>query len=224
AAEAAAALAVAETRGRHIAEEAVRQSQKLEALGQLTGGVAHDFNNLLSVIIGNAELIRGKPPERVERSIGQIMQAARRGAELTQRLLSSSSRRMLSPKPIDLTADLPRLTELLQTSLRGDIRLRCRFADGLWPVEVDPGELEIALINVAANARDAMPDGGRFEFTARNVTIFAGELPGAPDIGGQFVALALTDTGSGMMPDVAARAFEPFFTTKDVGRGTGLGL
>jgi two-component system NtrC family sensor kinase len=224
AAEAAAALAVAETRRRHIAEEAVRQSQKLEALGQLTGGVAHDFNNLLSVIIGNAELIRGKPPERVERSIGQIMQAARRGAELTQRLLSFSSRRMLSPKPIDLIADLPRLTELLQTSLRGDIRFRCRFADGLWPVEVDPGELEIALINVAANARDAMPDGGRFEFTARNVTIFAGELPGAPDIGGQFVALALTDSGSGMMPDVAARAFEPFFTTKDVGRGTGLGL
>ena len=224
AAEAAATLAAVETQKREIAEEAVRQSQKLEALGQLTGGVAHDFNNLLSIIIGNAELIRGKPPERVERAVGQIIQAAGRGAELTQRLLSFSRRRMLSPKPIDLAAGLPRLTELLQTSLRGNIRLRCQFADGLWPVEVDPGELEIALINVAVNARDAMPEGGRFEFTARNVTVFAGELSGAPDIGGQFVALALTDTGGGMPPDVAARAFEPFFTTKDVGRGTGLGL
>jgi len=224
AAEAAAALAAVETNKREIAEEAVRQSQKLEALGQLTGGVAHDFNNLLSVIIGNAELIRGKPPERVERAVGQIIQAAGRGAELTQRLLSFSRRRMLSPKPIDLAADMPRLTELLQTSLRGNIRLRCQFAEGLWPVEVDPGELEIALINVAVNARDAMPEGGRFEFTARNVTVFPGELSGAPDIGGQFVALALTDTGSGMSPEVAARVFEPFFTTKDVGRGTGLGL
>jgi two-component system, NtrC family, sensor kinase len=224
AAEAAAALAADETRKRQIAEEAMRQSQKLEALGQLTGGVAHDFNNLLSVIIGNAELIRGKPPERVERAVGQIIQAARRGADLTQRLLSFSSRRMLRPEPIDLTVDMPRLTELLQTSLRGNIRLRCQFAEGLWPVEVDHGELEIALINIAVNARDAMPEGGRFEFTARNVTVFAGELNGAPDLGGQFVALALTDTGSGMPADVAARAFDPFFTTKDVGRGTGLGL
>jgi two-component system NtrC family sensor kinase len=224
AAEAAAALAAAESHKRRIAEEAVRQSQKLEALGQLTGGIAHDFNNLLSVIIGNAELIRVRPPDRVERSVDQIMQAARRGAELTQRLLSFSRRRVLNPKTIDLARELPRFCELLKTSLRGDIRLRCQVADQLWSVEVDPDELAAALVNVALNARDAMPSGGRFELTARNVHVFAGELPGAPDIGGDFVAIALTDTGSGMAPEVTARAFEPFFTTKDVGRGTGLGL
>jgi two-component system NtrC family sensor kinase len=224
AAQAAAALAAAESHKRQIAEEAVRQSQKLEALGKLTGGVAHDFNNLLSVIIGNAELIRGKPAERVERSIAQIMQAARRGAELTQRLLSFSRRRVLNPKTIDLAEELPRLCELLRTSLRGDIQLRCQVADHLWPIEVDLGELEIALVNVALNARDAMAAGDRFELTARNAHVFAGELPGTPDIGGDFVLIALQDTGSGMPPEVAARAFEPFFTTKDVGRGTGLGL
>ncbi len=225
AAEASATLAAGETRKRQMAEEAVRQSQKLEALGKLTGGVAHDFNNLLSVIIGNAELIRGKPPERVERSVAQIMQAARRGAELTQRLLSFSRRRMLSleARPT-LTADMERLTGLLKTSLHGNISFRYQFAEGLWPIQVDPGELEVALLNIAVNARDAMPDGGRFELTARNVTVFAGELRGAPDLAGDFVALALRDTGSGMSREVAARAFEPFFTTKDVGRGTGLGL
>jgi two-component system, NtrC family, sensor kinase len=224
AAEAAAALAAVESHKRQIAEEAVRQSQKLEALGKLTGGIAHDFNNLLSVIIGNAELLRTRPADRLERSIGQIMQAARRGGELTQRLLSFSRRRVLNPRMIDLAEELPRLCELLKTSLRGDIRLRCQLAEQLWPIEVDPGELEAALVNVALNARDAMPTGGRFELTARNVHIFAGELPGTPDIGGDFVAIALQDTGSGMPQEVAARAFEPFFTTKDVGRGTGLGL
>lgn len=224
AAEAAAAITAEETHKRQIAEAAVRQTQKLEALGKLTGGVAHDFNNLLTVIIGNAELIRGRPPERIERSVGQIMQAARRGAELTQRLLSFSRRRLLCPQPIDLGADMPRLVELLKTSLRGDIEFHCELADDLWPIEVDPGELEIALLNVAVNARDAMQDGGRFELTARNVKVFADELPGAPELRGDFVAITLTDSGHGMSPDVAARAFEPFFTTKDVGRGTGLGL
>jgi two-component system NtrC family sensor kinase len=224
AADAVARFAAGETRKRQLAEEAVRQSQKLEALGKLTGGVAHDFNNLLSVIIGNAELIRGRPPERVERSVAQIMQAARRGAELTQRLLAFSRRRVLSPKPVDLTANMSRLTALLRTSLRGNIGFRSQIAEDLWPIEVDPGELEVALLNVAVNARDAMPEGGRFELTARNVTVFAGELRSAPDLDGDFVALALRDTGVGMSPEVAARAFEPFFTTKDVGRGNGLGL
>jgi two-component system NtrC family sensor kinase len=223
-AQAAATLAAVESHKRQIAEEAVRQSQKLEALGKLTGGVAHDFNNLLSVIIGNAELIRGKPPERIERSVEQIIQAARRGAELTQSLLSFSRRRVLNPRPVDLAANMPRLGELLKTSLRGDIAFSCEFAEDLWPIEVDPGELEIALLNVAMNARDAMPGGGRFEITARNARVFAGELPGAPDLGGDFVALVLRDTGTGMPPEVAVRVFEPFFTTKDVGRGTGLGL
>jgi two-component system, NtrC family, sensor kinase len=224
AAAAAAALAARESHKRQIAEEAARQSQKLEALAKLTGGVAHDFNNLLSVIIGNAELIRSKPPERIERSVEQIIRAARRGAELTQSLLSFSRRRALNPRPLDLTAEIPRMGELVRTSLPGNIAFRCQFAEDLWPIEVDRGELEIALLNVAMNARDAMPGGGRFEITARNARVFAGEFPDAPDLGGDFVALVLRDTGAGMPPDVAARAFEPFFTTKDVGRGTGLGL
>jgi two-component system NtrC family sensor kinase len=224
AAETLAATAAEETRRRWIAEEAARQAQKLEALGQLTGGVAHDFNNLLSVIIGNAELIRGKPPERVERSVNHIMQAARRGAELTQSLLSFARRRLLNPQPIDLAANMPRLGELLKMSLRGNIEFRCQVADDLWPIEVDPGELEVALLNLTVNARDAMPGGGRLELTARNVTVFAGELAGTPELSGDFVAITLRDTGSGMPPHVAERAFEPFFTTKDVGRGTGLGL
>jgi two-component system, NtrC family, sensor kinase len=223
-AAAAAALAARESHKRQIAEEAARQSQKLEALAKLTGGVAHDFNNLLSVIIGNADLIRSKPPERIERSVEQIIRAARRGAELTQSLLSFSRRRALNPQPLDLTTDMPRMGELVRTSLPGNIAFRCQFAEDLWPIEVDRGELEIALLNVAMNARDAMPGGGRFEITARNARVFAGEFPDAPDLGGDFVALVLRDTGTGMPPDVAARAFEPFFTTKDVGRGTGLGL
>ena len=216
--------AAAERRRREQAEDAVRQAQKMEALGKLTGGVAHDFNNLLAVIQGSAELAKIKPPERVGRLLDNILHAAQRGAGLTRQLLSFSRNQPLAPIVIDPRSEIPRLMELLKPSLRGDIGIELKVADDLWLVEVDSGEWEIALINIAVNARDAMPSGGSLQVEAANHIVAAGDIPTAPDLSGQFVRIALHDTGTGISADVAARAFEPFFTTKDVGRGTGLGL
>ncbi|HEY0526488.1 MAG TPA: PAS domain S-box protein [Stellaceae bacterium] len=213
-----------EAQERQRAEEALRQAQKMEALGELTGGVAHDFNNLLMVINGNLELLRQKAmPAGADRRIEAIERAVRSGEDLTKKLLSFSRRQALQPKIVDLNHRIPKLADLLRHSLRGDIEIRVDVAPDLWPVEVDPGELELALINLAANARDAMPKGGTFSISGRNVTLH-GEDENAGDLTGEFVSIAVTDTGTGIPEDIVQRVFEPFFTTKEVGQGTGLGL
>ncbi|KAA2242134.1 hybrid sensor histidine kinase/response regulator [Salinarimonas soli] len=212
----------AEVARRQAAEAALKQAQRLEAVGQLTGGVAHDFNNLLMVINGNVERLRRMgPDERQRRALEAIATAARRGASLTRQLLSFSRRQVHEPTVLDLRRSLPAVQDMLRSSLRGDIAVEIAVAPDLWPVKVDLSELELAILNIAVNARDAMPDGGRLTVAARNATLADGGVAG---LRGDFVALSLTDTGCGIPPDVAARVFEPFFTTKEVGRGTGLGL
>jgi len=203
------------------AREQLAQSQKLEALGQLTGGIAHDFNNLLMIVSGHTQLLRRRLNDSKDlRAIDAITAAAGRGETLTRQLLAFSRRQQLSPVVIDLGARIEALREMLASSLRGNIEIRYEIATGLWPVEVDPGELELALVNIAVNARDAMPDGGTITLMARNVP--HGADPGP--LAGDFVALSLTDTGRGIPPETLPKVFEPFFTTKEVGKGTGLGL
>jgi two-component system NtrC family sensor kinase len=224
AAAAAAAQALSEARRREQAELAAREAQKMEALGKLTGGIAHDFNNLLAVISGNAELALTRPPERARRLLESVIAAARRGERLTRQLLAFSRHRPAAAQRLDLREAVPRVLDMLRPVLRGDVQVRASVADCVWPVEVDPGELDIALLNLAINARDAMPGGGELQLRARNVP--AAELMrfGAHGLQGDHVALTVADTGQGMPPEVQARAFEPFFTTKEVGVGTGLGL
>ncbi len=213
----------AETVRREVAEAALKQAQRLEAVGQLTGGVAHDFNNLLMVVGGNVDRLKRYPvvDERQRRAIEAIEAAAQRGASLTRQLLSFSRRQTHEPVAIDLGQRLPQIQDMLRSSLRGDIAIDLRVADDLWPIKVDPSELELAILNIAVNARDAMQGGGRLTVTARNVSLADA---GAVGIVGDFVVLSIADTGTGIPPDVLMRVFEPFFTTKEVGKGTGLGL
>ena len=203
------------------AEEALRQAQRLEAMGRLTGGVAHDFNNLLMVASSGLDLLdRTDEPERRERLKSGIRQAMERGAALTSQLLAFSRRAALKPRVVDLGARIEAMRVLLERSLREDISVDIDIDPGLWPVEIDDNEFELALINISVNARDAMPEGGSLAIRAVNVPgTDAGDGTG-PDR----VRLEVSDTGAGMTPDVAARVFEPFFTTKAVGKGTGLGL
>jgi signal transduction histidine kinase/CheY-like chemotaxis protein len=199
-------------------EETLRQAQKMEAIGQLTGGVAHDFNNLLMVISGGLDMLdRQTDPNRRKRLMDGMRQAAQRGAGLTKQLLAFSRRQSLAPEAVDLERQIGSMRELLDRSLRGDVHVRLEFAPDLWPIEVDPGELELVLLNLAVNARDAMPEGGTILVRAENV-------PASPGSAGDFVRLSVVDTGTGMPPEVRARVFEPFFTTKDIGKGSGLGL
>jgi PAS domain S-box-containing protein len=212
-----------ETKAREAAQARLFQTMKLEALGQLTGGVAHDFNNLLAVIISGAALLRrSDDPARRERLIEAMDQAARRGADLTRRLLTFARRQALRPEPLDLRAWLEDARELLARSLRGDITIEVEAPEGLWPVLVDPGELELALLNLAVNARDAMPKGGTLRLQAANAEL--DRITDPDGLGGEFLRLSVRDSGTGMPPEVLARVFEPFFSTKEVGRGTGLGL
>jgi PAS domain S-box-containing protein len=204
-------------------EAALRQAQRLEAVGQLTGGIAHDFNNLLLVINGNAEVLRaGVRDAEYVRALDAIDRASKRGERLTRQLLAFSRQQTLTPSVIDLSERLPRLREMLGGSLRGDIAVAFDVPTTIWPIEVDAGELELALLNIAVNARDAMPSGGEFVVSAKNVTLSKRSSPDR--LAGDFIALTLTDTGEGIAPDDMAKVFEPFFTTKEVGRGTGLGL
>ncbi|MDA9545432.1 MULTISPECIES: ATP-binding protein [Bradyrhizobium] len=201
-------------------EETLRQAQKIEAIGQLTGGVAHDFNNLLMVISGGLDMLeRQTDPARRRRLMDGMIQAAQRGASLTKQLLAFSRRQKLRPEPVDVAAQIGGMRELLDRSLRGDVHVEFDFPDTLWPVEVDPGELELVILNLAVNARDAMPNGGTIVVRGEN-------LPGFNhgQIAGDYVRLSVIDTGVGMSPEILARVFEPFFTTKDVGKGSGLGL
>jgi PAS domain S-box-containing protein len=206
------------------AHERLAQSQKMEAMGQLTGGVAHDFNNLLMVMSGQSQLLRrrlGEDP-RVLRALDAIELSARRGQDLTRQLLAFARRQRLNPAPLSLSERAAYLDELLAASLGGGVEVRVEIPETVWAVEVDAGELELALLNLAVNARDAMPKGGRLTISARNARL-SGD-PVAPDLEGDFVALSVADTGVGIPPDILPRIFEPFFTTKEVARGTGLGL
>nr|WP_291687538.1 ATP-binding protein [Bradyrhizobium sp.] len=210
------------------AEEALRQAQKMEAIGQLTGGVAHDFNNLLTVIMGGLDIIRRSKPEdhaRIKRATDMALQGTQRAASLTGRLLAFSRRQPLEPKPLELTALVREMTELLHRTLGERIELEAVMASRLWPVEVDLNQLESAILNLAVNARDAMPDGGKLTIEAANTAL--DESYSARDtevIPGQYVMLSVSDSGSGMSKETLDHAFEPFYTTKEVGRGTGLGL
>ena len=201
------------------AEERVRQAQKIEALGQLTGGVAHDFNNLLMVISGGLEVIDTVAPARRDHIIGGMRQAVERGAGLSRQLLAFSRRQPLQPVPVDLAQHIGGMREMLNRSLRGDIKVTQAFDEDLWPVEVDPGELELVVLNLAVNARDAMPAGGTIRLRARNAPALNDE-----ELFGDYVEFSMADSGTGMLPEVLARVFEPFFTTKEIGKGSGLGL
>jgi two-component system NtrC family sensor kinase len=208
---------------RETAEAALRQSQRLEAIGQLTGGVAHDFNNLLMVVSGSVQRLRRDLVEdKHKRLLDMITTATQRGENLTRQLLSYSRRQMLAPQIIDLTRRLPEFRELLMRSLRGDIDIKVELPRERCAVKVDPGELELALLNLAVNAQDAMPDGGTLTLRIKPVTL-KGEAV-ADGLRGDFIALRVADTGAGIPADILPRVFEPFFTTKEVGKGTGLGL
>lgn len=208
----------------HRAHERLAQAQKMEAMGQLTGGVAHDFNNLLMVVSGQAQLLRrriGDDP-RGRKALDAIDMSTRRGQDLTRQLLAFARRQRLNPVALSLHERAATFGELMKASVGGAVQLKIDIPVAVWPVEADAGELELALLNLAVNARDAMPAGGALFLSARNVTLKSGEVD--PDIAGEFVALTLRDTGVGIPPDILPRVFEPFFTTKDVNRGTGLGL
>jgi signal transduction histidine kinase/ActR/RegA family two-component response regulator len=203
------------------AEEALRQAQRLEAMGRLTGGVAHDFNNLLMVASSGLDLLdRTEDPERREKLKAGIRQAMERGAALTSQLLAFSRRSALKPRVVDLAARIEAMRVLLERSLREDITVEVDLPPDLWPVEIDDNEFELALLNIAVNARDAMPDGGSIIIGGENV----GAGGDGPEDNRDHIRLTISDTGVGMSPEVAARVFEPFFTTKAVGKGTGLGL
>ena len=202
--------------------EQLFRSQKMEALGQLTGGLAHDFNNLLTAILGATDLALRNltDEERLRRMLDGIRNSAQRGAGITKQLLAFARAQQLEIKSIDLKAFLPEVTTLMRPSVRSNIDLIIEISDHLWNVEADPGALELALLNLAFNARDAMKDGGTLKISATNEL-----LKGKPEgLHGEHVALQVTDTGEGMTRETAERVFEPFFTTKNYGEGTGLGL
>ena len=210
------------------AEAALRQSQKMEAVGQLTGGLAHDFNNLLTGISGSLELMKmrmaqGRPAD-LERYVGIAQNAANRAASLTHRLLAFSRRQTLAPKPTDIKQLVSGIEELIQRSVGPEITIETVNAAGLWPSLIDASQLENSILNLCLNARDAMPDGGKITLETGNRWM---DVRTARDRGleaGQYISLCVTDTGTGMTPDVVAKAFDPFFTTKPIGLGTGLGL
>ncbi|WP_140882161.1 PAS domain-containing protein [Muricoccus nepalensis] len=213
-------------------EARLRQSQRLEAVGQLTGGVAHDFNNLLTVILGNAEILMESLEAGELREMAEMtMSAAERGAALTSRLLSFSRRQALDPKVVEVNALLSQLGAMLRRTIGEQVELRLRPAPDLWCALIDPPQLESAVLNLCLNARDAMPAGGRVTIATRNLDLDPAEAAaerargGGDDLApGRYVVVEVVDTGAGMPPEVVSRAFEPFFTTKEVGQGSGLGL
>jgi two-component system NtrC family sensor kinase len=212
-----------EAERREMAEGALHQAQQLQAIGQLTGGVAHDFNNLLMIVSGSVQRLRRhiKDDKQIH-LLDAITTATQRGESLTRQLLTFSRRQTLQPSVIDLAERLPEIKDMLSRSLRGDIEIRVSVPRRSCAVKVDPSELELALLNLAVNARDAMPSGGTLTITAKPV-VLRGKAS-EEGLSGDFVAIRVADTGSGIPADVLPRVFEPFFTTKDVGKGTGLGL
>jgi signal transduction histidine kinase len=222
----------AEIDRRALAEEALRQSQKLDAIGHLTGGVAHDFNNLLTIIIGNLEAAQRQLESwtdgsqmKLVRRLESAMRGAERASTLTKRLLAFSRQQPLNPTVLDVNRALTGLSDFLRRALGEDVSLEIVGGGGVWPVEADAAELEAAILNLAVNARDAMPGGGKLTIEASNSYLDDSYCKQNPDVRpGQYVQIAVTDTGLGMAKDVVDRAFEPFYTTKQSGQGTGLGL
>ncbi|HEX4043339.1 MAG TPA: ATP-binding protein [Xanthobacteraceae bacterium] len=208
---------------RELAEDALRQAHRLEAIGQLTGGVAHDFNNLLMIVGGTVQRLRRfVSGEREVHLLDTIANATARGESLTRQLLAFSRRQTLQPSAIDLAERLPEIKDMLSRSLRGDIDIRLGVPRRFCAVKVDPNEFELALLNLAFNARDAMPSGGTLTISAKPVVMRGTRAE--EGLSGEFVAVRVADTGAGIPPDVLPRVFEPFFTTKEEGKGTGLGL
>jgi CheY-like chemotaxis protein len=207
------------------------QAQKMEGIGQLTGGVAHDFNNLLTVITGNLDsiqrIVQKKPValERIERAAGFAMTGAQRATALTQRLLAFARRQPLDPKSVNVSRLVMGMSEMLRRTLGEQIAIETVLAGGLWQVLVDPNQLEISIVNLAVNARHAMPDGGRLTIETANTYLDESYAVSQSEVvPGQYVVICVSDSGVGMSPEVLSRAFEPFFTTKEIGQGTGLGL
>jgi signal transduction histidine kinase len=215
-----------EAERRELAEQALRQAQKMEAVGQLTGGVAHDFNNLLTIIIGNLGIAkRGVVEARAERALDNALTGAQRAAQLTQRLLAFSRRQPLNPRTVDANRLIHSMSDLLTRSLGETVKLETIGGAGVWNIEVDVSEMETTLLNLALNARDAMPEGGKLTIETSNAYLdeqycrhHEGVAPG------QYVLIAVTDGGTGMSRETLEKAFEPFYTTKETGKGTGLGL
>ncbi|MFC3124412.1 ATP-binding protein [Pseudoroseomonas globiformis] len=219
---------LAEVQHRERMEDQLRQSQKMEAVGHLTGGLAHDFNNLLAGITGSLELLQmrlqqGRTAE-LDRFIASAQEASSRAAALTHRLLAFSRRQTLDPRPTDIHRLTAGMSDLITRTVGPSITLDAIAAPDLWTTLVDPHQLENALLNLCINARDAMPDGGRILVESKNVELEAQQAEGHGLPPGQYVSLAVTDTGTGMPPEVIKRAFDPFYTTKPLGQGTGLGL
>ncbi len=211
---------------RKTLEHQLLQAQKMEAVGQPTGGVAHDFNNLLAVILGNLDMMRERVAEPALKDLVETaLRASQRGAELTQRLLAFSRRQMLRPETVDINQMVAGMIDLLRRTLGEMVQIRTTLSEDVWPVQVDPGQLENALLNLTVNARDAMPEGGVLTIETGNVVLDGGYAARSPDVApGQYMLLTVSDTGIGMPPEVVMRAFEPFFTTKETGKGSGLGL
>ena len=220
-----------ETTARRQAEEALRHSQKIEAVGQLTGGIAHDFNNILTVIAGNIEYAKmltdrlGDTAGNSSRALDNAMKGVMRAANVTQRLLAFSRRQPLKNMPVDLNEEMRGMQDMLKRSLGELVQIEMVHSPDIWCVEIDPSQLEASILNLAVNARDAMPEGGRLTIEMDNIHLdkdYAAQHPDVPP--GQYAMVRVRDSGQGMPPEVMARVFEPFFTTKEVGRGTGLGL
>jgi PAS domain S-box-containing protein len=206
------------------AQENLLYAQKMDALGQLTGGVAHDFNNLLMIISGHLRIIKKliKEDQRGLQAIDAIDTATRRGENLTRQLLTFSRRQHLSPSVIDIGQRIDALRKVLSSSLGSAIQLKTSIDPAIWPIEVDSSEFELALANIAVNSRDAMPEGGVISIVAENVQLTPGDVSG--DLAGEFVALSVVDAGTGIAPEILSKVFDPFFTTKRIDKGTGLGL
>ncbi|MGV8997220.1 MAG: ATP-binding protein [Parvibaculaceae bacterium] len=207
--------------------EQLVQAQKMESIGRLTGGIAHDFNNLLTIVMGNAEILREDLEDRpkLQKLATMIETAAQRGAELTHRMLAFARRQVLRPTELDTNSLLTRMTDMMGRILGEDIRIQLVTAEDLWCIAADPAQMEAAILNLAINARDAMPKGGKLTIETLNVTLDDDYVSANPEAtSGEFVMVAVSDSGTGMTPEVLAQAFDPFFTTKEVGKGSGLGL
>ena len=220
-------LSVFDVTTQHGLERQLRQSQKLEAIGQLTGGIAHDFNNILGVVLGNLELLHRQflGSDLAQELVNDALAATERGAELTHRLLAYSRQQPLSPSTVQLAEVIPGLARVLHRLIEESVKIKTILASDLWPVRIDVSQLENALINLAISGRDAMPDGGILTISAENCELDAAYASRNLDVTpGPYVQLSVTDTGTGMSPDIVEHVLEPFFTTKQAGKGTGLGL